>query len=247
VKLDYVPLLQLQRDLYAIPRGAKRFRAYLRETIDWDAQDVRLPLLAMNPMGKDHVPAFLDRLLAEDADRYASEAAGEAARRLADVPGTVRLGLVVADDLAGGWTNRYAAEFAHRFDTGRLYDRGWAVGMLWTADEPSVRAAREEASAALYRLAHVVRHGPARTLRERMAQEGHAMAAAGCTAPTLDADDLAYTREVIEPFLDADDMRTAIEVLFGDAAGATLGFAPRGLSPWAGLALALHDARAEAC
>lgn len=38
-------------------------------------------------------------------------------------------------------------------------------------------------------------------------------------------------------------MRTAIECLFGDAAGATLGFTPRGLSPWAGLALALHDAR----
>ena len=41
----------------------------------------------------------------------------------------------------------------------------------------------------------------------------------------------------------ADDMRTAIECLFGDAAGRTLGFTPRGLSPWAGLALALHDAQ----
>ena len=45
-------------------------------------------------------------------------------------------------------------------------------------------------------------------------------------------------------YLDADDMRTAIECLFGDAAGRTLGFTPCGLSPWAGLALAFHDARA---
>src|SRR5438874_1480882 len=71
------------------------------------------------------------------------------------------------------------------------------------------------------------RHGPARKLRDRLAQEGHIMALAGCTGPVLDAD----------------DMRTAIECLFGDAAGRTLGFTPRGLSPWAGLALALHDAR----
>ena len=71
------------------------------------------------------------------------------------------------------------------------------------------------------------------------------MAAAGCTAPTLDAKDLAYTREVLAPFLDADDMRTAIECLFGDAAGATLGFTPRGLSPSAGLALARDDARSK--
>ena len=53
----------------------------------------------------------------------------------------------------------------------------------------------------------------------------------------------AYTREVLVPYLDAEDMRTCVECLFGDAAGRTLGFTPRGLSPWAGLALALHDAR----
>jgi hypothetical protein len=75
-----------------------------------------------------------------------------------------------------------------------------------------------------------------------LAQEGHVMAAAGCSGPVLDEDDIAYTREVLAPLLDADDMRTAIECLFGDAAARTLGFTPRGLSPWAGLALALHDA-----
>jgi hypothetical protein len=75
-----------------------------------------------------------------------------------------------------------------------------------------------------------------------LAQEGHVMAAAGCTSPTLDADDIAYTREVLLPFLDADDMRTAIQCLFGDNAGRTLGFSPLGLSSCAGLALALHDA-----
>jgi hypothetical protein len=72
------------------------------------------------------------------------------------------------------------------------------------------------------------------------------MALAGCTRPALDPEDLEYTRCVLEPFLDATDMRTAIECLFGDAAGRTLGFTPRGLSPWAGLALALHDARSNA-
>jgi len=37
--------------------------------------------------------------------------------------------------------------------------------------------------------------------------------------------------------------RTCVECLFGDADGRTLGFTPRGLSHWAGLVLALHDAR----
>jgi hypothetical protein len=54
-----------------------------------------------------------------------------------------------------------------------------------------------------------------------------------------------YTREVISPFLQATDKRTIIECLFGDSAGATLGFTPRGLSLNAGLALALHDAQVQ--
>ena len=54
-------------------------------------------------------------------------------------------------------------------------------------------------------------HGPARTLREMLAQEGQVMALAGCSGPTLDADDIAYTREVLISYLDADDMRNCIE------------------------------------
>jgi hypothetical protein len=50
-------------------------------------------------------------------------------------------------------------------------------------------------------------------------------------------------RDVLARFLDAEDMRTSIECLFGDAAARTLGFTSQGLSPWAGLAMALHDAR----
>jgi hypothetical protein len=72
------------------------------------------------------------------------------------------------------------------------------------------------------------------------------MAMAGCAGPTLDAEDIEYTREVLAPYLGETDKRAVMECLFGDAAGATLGFTPRGLSPWAGLALALHDARARA-
>jgi hypothetical protein len=92
-------------------------------------------------------------------------------------------------------------------------------------------------------MAYQHQHGPARTLREMLAQEGQVMALAGCSGPILDAEDIAYTREVLIPYLGAEDMQTCIECLFGDAAARTLGFTPRGLSPWAGLVLALHDAR----
>jgi uncharacterized protein YjaZ len=76
-----------------------------------------------------------------------------------------------------------------------------------------------------------------------LAQEGFAAAMAGCRAPALDPDDLAYTRDVVAPLLDASDRATAIASLFGDKAARDLGYPPQGLSERAGFALALHEAR----
>jgi hypothetical protein len=256
MKIEYRPLLPVQRQLQRIPRGKARFDHYLRTIFSEDRRIVELPpLLAANPMAKDHVTGLLDNYLALDADRIAAEAAGEAAAVIAEVldemPGEVYATLILMDDLMGGGTNRYEQELAIRFFWPGLpqqlpsyLKRFWITGVLWSSEPASARSAREAMLTAIYRAAHVHRHGPGRTLGERMAQEGSVLVQAGCTAPTLDDDDLAYTREVLAGFLDATDVRTCIECLFGDAAARTLGMTPQGLSPWAGLALALADARA---
>jgi hypothetical protein len=260
MKLEYVPLLRVQRELHGLPRNHARFRQYLRTMLSADGTGLELPsLVVMNPMGKDHVTALLDALLALDADRVAARAASEASTRLANEPGDFKAALVLADDLKGGWTNRYAAEFTLRFGPDHLRFKSgaaaglprwlkhfWITAVLWSSEPATERAVREAILTAIYRMVYAQQHGPARTLRNMLAQEGRVMATADCSGPVLDAEDLAYTREVIAPYLDATDMRTCVECLFGDAAARTLGFTPRGLSPWAGLALALHAARADA-
>jgi hypothetical protein len=243
MKLEFVPLLQVQRELYRLPRGWERFHAYLSTMIDPETRDLKLPLVAMNPMGKDHLPVLLDALLELDADGLAARAVAEAELRLAHVTGEFKVALVVADDAMGGWTNRYFSEFSHRFESKAYHKRGWLTGILWTSEAPSAQTAREEALMAAYRAAHIEQHGFARTLREMLRQEGHAMAMAGCAQPTLDADELAYTREVIAPHLDAKDQPTIVACLFGDEAAYSLGYPSLGLSERAGFALALHDGR----
>jgi hypothetical protein len=167
------------------------------------------------------------------------------------------VGLVVIDDLMGGGSNRFDCEYFFRFGPNQLGGGStpakpnrwikdfWLSGVLWSSEAATERAVREAILTAAHRFAYVQRHDPDRTLRDLLAQEGQVMALSGCCEPTLDAEDLAYTSEVLSAYLDADDMRTCIECLFGDAAARTLGFTPTGLSPWAGLALALHDARSN--
>jgi hypothetical protein len=242
MQLTFVPLLQTQRDLYALPRSMERFHAYLAAMKDPVSGDLKLPLVAMNPMGKEHVPALLDQWLALGADEIGARAVAGAAPRLAHVPGTFQVGLVITDDAKGRWTNRYLYEFADRFHTEALRKRRWLTGLLWTSEEPSASVARETVLACVYRAAYIAEHGQAVTLGAMLAQEGYAMAGAGSAEPALEADDLAYTRETMARYFEATDQATVLACLFGDEAATSLGYPPLGFSHRAGLALALADA-----
>lgn len=249
MKLSFLPLLQVQRDLYALPRGMERFREYIKAMTDPETGDLALPLVAMNPMGKDHVPALIDEYRALDAEKIAEDAIATADVRRAEVGASAereyRVGVVVSDDLKGGWTNRWASEFSHRLESGAFLRRGFITAILWTSEPASAARVRTEVLTSIYRAEYLQTHPMPKTLRGMLEQEGYATARAGCSTPALDADDLAYTRTVIEPHLDAHDRATVMACLFGDAAANALGYPPQGLSDRAGLALALSDAQAS--
>ena len=140
MRIEFLPLLQIQRDLYSMPRGMARFREYIKTMTDAETGELALPLVAMNPMGKDHVPALVDQYLALNAEeiaRSATDAWRATASAGADADGGVQFGLVVSDDLKGGWTNRWASEFSHRFESRAFLKRGFLTGILWTSEPAS--------------------------------------------------------------------------------------------------------------
>lgn len=240
-KVTLVPMLREQRELYELPRGMGRFRRYL-EVMTGGTDDIALPLPAFNPMGKGHVAETLDALLALDAEAVADEAVREAEARLPEVAEPLRVGLVVADDLGGGWTNRHFTEFGQRFRSGPMLERGWAVALRWTSEPQAADGVRREVLEAVHRAVAARRRGWPTTLAEMMIQEGAAAAFAGAITPRLDPDDLAYSRAVLAPHLDSDDLPVQFACLFGDAAARPVGYTPLGLSPRAALAVALADA-----
>jgi len=238
MKFEFVSLLPTQRELYAVPRGAERFEAYLKAMLNVNGDEVRFPLMGMNPMGREHVPALLDDYLSLDAEGVAEQALGEVAGEVAGIPGEYKVALVLVDDAKGGWTYRYTTEFGHYFQEQALFKRGWLVAILWASERPSAAAVRAEVRAVVHRAAYVAQHGAARTLRQMLEQEGTVRARAGGADPALSDEERAYTHDVITPLLDAEDMPTILSVLFGDAAALELGYTPLGLVERAGLAWA---------
>jgi len=128
MKLEYVPMLAVQRDLYRIERGSGRFHQYLQTMLDPETGELRLPLTMMNPMAKEHLPKYLDLLQAIGAEEVGARAMEDALAKLGEEPGHYRVGIVVADDAGGGWTHRAASELMHLQAELGLEKRGWIKG-----------------------------------------------------------------------------------------------------------------------
>ncbi len=245
--LQYVPLLEIQRDLYRLPRDRNRFRTYLRTMMNDAGDDIAIPpLVAMNPMAREHVPQLVEAYLALDADQVAHQALAEIAPTTSKIEEDLRIGLVVLDDLHGGWTNRYAAEYKIRFatcrDNAKAKERGkFLLGALWSSEPPEAEMVRHAILLAAWQWVYRQQNGPPRTIREMLLQAGFCLAKTCTAAPAREAERLASTRARIAPHLDACDMPTAIACLYGDEAAESLGFACLGLEPRAGFELALHD------
>lgn len=241
MNLSLLPLLQIQRELYAIPRGFERFKTYIA-TMTGGGDDLVLPLSGMNPMGKDHIPALIDHLLQLHAEAVAEQAIAEAEQRLPKPERMLQVGLVVIDDLLGGWTNRYFTDLQLRFEDSYTLRGGWIVVLIWTGDTWDADAVYRAVLVAVYRVVYQAKFGLPQTLEALLAQEGAALRFAGAISPVLDADDLAYTRSIIQPYLPAREYPVLVACLFGDHAARSVGYPPLGFSEYAGLALALHDA-----
>jgi hypothetical protein len=241
MELELLALLHVQRELYAMPRNMDRFNAYLKRMTGNSEDDIDLPpLVMMNPMGKEHCLVAVDHLIAIGAEDAAAQALEEVRVRLADVAGAFKVSLVLADDRMGGWTNRAFAGFTARFPTHEaLHKRPFIPVPCWTSETWTADDVRRQTLAQVRRVAFVMQHGTPITLRERMAQEGAALLFAGLTALTLPNDELAYSREVIAPHLDATDQPTVFACLFGDEAASEAGYPQLGLPKNAGIEVAL--------
>jgi hypothetical protein len=240
VRVELVPFLAQLRNLYSQPRSFTRFQEYL-EILRNEAGEMELPISNVNPMAKPHVLERVEQLLALDGEAVALAAAQEGATRLGDVADALRLIVIVADDAAGGWTNRAFAEFSHRYESKHQVQRGWVVVMLWSSEEPTAGGVRIETLATLYRTIDERKHGPVRKLREILEREGRTMRFSGHKR-RYDDTTLRAIRETIGPHLDSHGAPIVMAALYGDAVAASLGYPPLGVPDRGGYELALVNA-----
>ncbi|MGH1366475.1 MAG: hypothetical protein ACRBF0_23135 [Calditrichia bacterium] len=247
MNISITPILQSLRDIYDIEGIMPRFQAYLSLMLG-DTRGEAFPLGVFSPMGKRQ-SGYLDNLIALEAESIAEKAAAEAAAKLSAVSSTYRLLLVVADVARNGWTQRYLTDaewrLQNKYDAMPQnarpinFDR-WVTVQLWTDEEPNAAYISRETQATIYRAAYRERIGIPKTLAEMMHQEGRAMAFAGYS-PTLNEEDIAYSRQIIEPFRQSNDYPVCFTALYGDEIAKAVGYQGLGLSKMAGFDVGLDE------
>jgi hypothetical protein len=243
---EFIPTLTVLRELYEMPRDMARFNRYLERMLGEDVEgkrDVAVPITAANPMGKPHCLDAVNALLAVDAEAIAQQTLAEP-KLVPFAP--LRVYLSLQDDRAGGWTNRTFNEFKMRYGDSHALRanvlRRLSAIACWTSETYTPERVAWMTRDAVFRTAHFLTHGHARSLRAMLALDrACAEFAGGHDAPALQVDDLRYTHEVLTALLDAEDQPTCIAALFGDDAAREAGYAPLGVSPRAGQALAVSQ------
>jgi hypothetical protein len=253
--IDLIPTLEVQRALYAQKRTMARFRWYLEQItgVSDDGEiDIALPIVAVNPLGREHCLAAIEALIALGAEAEIASAIEEARRRLTQVAGEAKVCVNLLDDARGGWTNRHFVEAEMRLK-GRLADRAkrrpFVVAPAWSSETYEAGMLRHEALAAIFRYAAAITLGSTQTLGEMLTREGLALRFAGADAetarllaPRLADDEVDYCRAIILGQRESTHWPAQFAAFFGDEIAAEAGYPGLGLPSRAGFAVALAEA-----
>ena len=250
LQITYISTLSTLQELYSMPRNMARFDWYIKRMTGTNTAgklDIVMPIGEVNPMGREHCLTAVNKLLALDAEGVGQRATEEAAQRLGSNVAQAKVFINLLDDVQGGWTQRHFKEAGYRYSSEdgmrANRERHFVLVAMWASEIErfSLEHVHRQTLDAVFRYAHMRQQGRPITLRQMMALDGLAAQFASITEPTLEADDLAYTREVISPHLDVTDMPTQLACLFGDEGAQATGYPKMGLSPRAGIALAIFD------
>lgn len=220
---------------YRQPRGRERFEDYLRLALNEARNAPQRPIFIYNPMGREQVLTQLEELRRLDAEGIARQEIETINMRLHANPTVkaslqIALGLNLADDIGGGWTNRYTTDYSLRFPRKiTALHRQYCTPIFWTSDALDTDLIRRRVGEALWRSVYWLSPGGgiARTLAEHLQQEINVSRQIGRSHTPAATGDSAL-RQLYREYRQATGPADLFALLYGDEAAASLGHRPLG-------------------
>jgi hypothetical protein len=235
-----VPILDLMLDFYQKPRDFDRFQTYLSLLQGDTKGNLARPIGGFNPMAKAHILDKLNELKALDAEKIMSETLADLSSNKNNAP-VFKVSLTLADDLKGGWTNRYTADFDSKFKLNALVQRQFCTPVFWTSDDYTEGAIHDcTMEYALRTIYWVNKKAKPQTLKDHFEQELFVAKNGNYTRPKPVCDTTTL-RQFYKTHADSDDYALIFNFFYGNEASQSLGFKTFGTKDaMAGFKLAQH-------
>lgn len=219
-----LPTVDLMLDLYEQPRTFERFQEYLKALQGDAGGDLALPIHGFNPMAKEQVAENLATLKALGAEQVMGEALLELNQFLKNDPrrDNFQVALNLADDLKGGWTNRYTTDYDSKFNFRGIFSRRFCTPFFWTSEMYSPQMIRQRTLEYAFRSLRWLDCPNPQTLGEHISQEQfaatHTAAVLKTKLPQPSLDSVWQKHEA------STDYFLIFNYLYGEEAAVSLGF-----------------------
>jgi hypothetical protein len=224
MKFQLVPVIDRMLELYSIPIGMERFNAYIRLLEGDKKGDLSLPIVNYNPMAKPHVSEKLKELRELNAEEIISKTLEKINTEFKDdFPISVVLNL--ADDLMGGWTNRYTTDYDSRFRIQAYVKRNFCAPLFWSSENYSAKLVEERTTEACRRMIYRMQHEQPVTLKEHVLQENFALA----NSSHEKISDPGVLKKWYEENKTSENFIAIFNFLYGDEAAEKMGYSPVGI------------------
>ena len=173
MQFELLPTVDLMLGLYGQPRSPARFQNYLKLLQGDSKGDLVLPIGNFNPMAKEHVVEKLQELKIMKAEQLIAKILSDLNKTTTSSKenSVFKVALNVADDLHGGWTNKYTVDYDSKFKFNALFERQFCVPILFTSETFTEELIIQRTKEYCFRSVNWLTHSKPKTLEQHVNQE----------------------------------------------------------------------------
>ncbi len=231
MKFEITPILSIMEEVYSLPISAERFQLYISKLQGKTNGDLDLPISGFNPMAKEHVSEKISELKSIDAEGLISgviEKVNVTISKLPDV--TIKVILNLADDLKGGWTNRYTTDFDSKFKLNALVARSFCTPYFWTSENYSEFLIKKRTEEYIHRTIYWLTNPKPKILEDYLNQEIYVSQQMEAHSMEKKKKEENYLQQFYEKNKKEDQYNILFNFFYGDNASESLNFPVYGIN-----------------
>lgn len=235
-----LPVADIMITHYQTPVNADRFTNYMKILQGNSPGDITVPVTFYNPMGKEHVLKKLLELKKLKVEELMKETLIHINKSITSFSSKeIHVSVALADDLGGGWTNRYTTDYDSKFNVTDLIKRNFCNPLFWVSEDFSADKIKERTADYCFRFLYREKATQPLTLEEHIQQEVFVTEHNPFRSAQPEIGQLDKVSAFYNYYKDSTSYPLIFNFLYGDAASRELGYAAEGISmAWAGYAYA---------